>query len=414
MKTTLLSTYDISGGAARAAYRLHQGLQEIEVDSTMLVQNRNSDDRSVIGPHSKAEKIITFLSHDIDRLPLALYRKRSPNMYTLNWFPGQKTNTILRQNPDIVNLHWIGGGFSNLGNLRKLKRPIVWTMHDMWAFTGGCHYTEGCDRYLKNCGKCPQLSSRKNADLSRWNWNRKHKILQELDLTIVTPSQWLANCSRSSSMLGNMRTEVIPYGIDLKTYQPHDRNFVRKALKLPIKKPLILFGASSAMKDKRKGIYFLEETLQRLETFEFKEQPEVLILGASYGDLNCPFPVHYLGTLQDDISLSLAYSCADVFVAPSLEDNLPNTVIEAIACGVPCVAFRIGGMPDLISHGYSGYLASPFDVVDFAQGIHWVLTATEPLGRRSRQIAEERYELVRQAQAYRSLFEELLENKSVK
>lgn len=211
-----------------------------------------------------------------------------------------------------------------------------------------------------------------------------------------------------------MRTEVIPHGIDLKTYQPHDRNFARKALKLPINKPLILFGASSAMKDKRKGIYLLEETLQRLETFEFKEQPEVLILGASYGDLNCPFPVHYLGTLQDEISLSLAYSCADVFVAPSLEDNLPNTVVEAIACGVPCVAFRIGGMPDLIGHGYNGYLASPFDVADFAQGIYWALTATEPLGRRSRQIAEERYELVRQAQAYRSLFEELLVNKSLK
>ena len=208
-----------------------------------------------------------------------------------------------------------------------------------------------------------------------------------------------------------MRTAVIPYGIDLKTYQPHDRNFARIVLKLPINKPLILFGASSVMKDKRKGIHLLEEALQRLGIFEFKEQPEVIILGASHGNLNCPFPVHYLGVLQDDISLSLAYSCADVFVAPSLEDNLPNTVIEANGCGVPCVAFRIGGMPDLISHGYSGHLASPFDVADFAQGIYWTLTSAEPLGQRSRQIAEERYGLVRQAQAYRSLFEELLENK---
>ncbi len=410
MKTLLLSTYDISGGAARAAYRLHQGLQEVGIDSTMLVQNRSSDDRTVIGPRSKAEKTIAFLRPGIDGLPLAFYRKRSQNRYTLNWLSDQKTNVVLQQNPDIVNLHWIGSGFSNLENLRKINRPIVWTMHDMWAFTGGCHYTEGCDRYLQNCGKCPQLGSQKNIDLSRWNWNRKHKILQELDLTIVTPSQWLANCSRSSPILGNARTEVIPYGIDLEIYQPYDRTWVRKLLKLPVDKPLILFGASSAMDDRRKGIHLLEAALQALHNFNFQEQPEVVILGASYGKLECPFPVHYLGVLQDDISLSLAYSCADVFVAPSLEDNLPNTVIEAIACGVPCVAFRIGGMPDLIDHGYSGYLASPFEVSELAQGIYWVLTTEQLLGSRSRQIAEERYGLLRQAQAYRSLFEQLLKS----
>ena len=143
----------------------------------------------MIGPRSKSEKTIAFLRPGIDGLPLALYRKRSPNRYTVNWLPDQRHQTISQLNPDIINLHWIGSGFSRLESLRKLNRPIVWTMHDMWAFTGGCHYTEGCDRYLKSCGKCPQLGSQKNADLSRWNWNRKHRILQELDLTIVTRSE---------------------------------------------------------------------------------------------------------------------------------------------------------------------------------------------------------------------------------
>jgi glycosyltransferase involved in cell wall biosynthesis len=412
VKTILLSTYDISGGAARAAYRLHQGLQTIGVNSTMLVQHRSSDDRTVLGPRSKAEKTIAFLRPGLDSLPLALYRNRHQTRYSLNWLPDYRNNCIEQYKPDVVNLHWIGSGFSRLENLRKLHRPIVWTMHDMWGFTGGCHYTEGCDRYLQNCGKCPQLGSQKNGDLSRWNWNRKHEILQTLNLTIVTPSQWLANCSRSSSILGQVRTEVIPYGIDLDLYRPHDRILARKLLKLPTNKPLILFGASSAMNDPRKGIHLLERALQHLYHFEFSEQPEVLILGASHGKLNCPFPIHYLGVLQDDISLALAYSCASVFVAPSLEDNLPNTVIEAIACGVPCVAFRVGGMPDLIEHGYSGYLVNPFEVSELAQGLYWALTSEEPLGERSRQIAEERYALRRQAKAYRSLFESLILEKN--
>lgn len=414
MKTLLLSTYDISGGAARSAYRLHQGLQSVGIDSTMLVQHRNSDDRTVSGPRSKAEKTIAFLRPGIDSLPLSRYQKRSPNRYTINWLPDQKMNIIAQQNPDIINLHWIGSGFMRLETLAKIKKPIVWTMHDMWAFTGGCHYTEGCDRYIQNCGKCPQLGSQRSSDLSRWNWNRKRKILQELDLTIVAPSEWLASCSQSSSILENIRTQVIPYGIDLSQYQPRNRQWVRTLFNLPIDKPLILFGASSAMDDRRKGIHLLEASLQSLQAFDFQEQPEVVILGASHGKLKCPFPVHYLGILQDDLSLSLAYACADVFVAPSLEDNLPNTVLEAIACGVPCVAFQIGGMSDLIEHQYNGYLAQPFDVLELAQGIYWALTTQEPLGKRSRQIAEERYGLLQQAQAYRSLFENLLENKSVK
>lgn len=408
MKSVLLSTYDIQGGAAQAAYRLHQGLQEIGVTSQVLVQNKTSDDSHVNGPRSKLNKTIAFLRPGIDGLPLALYKKRTDDRYSLGWLPENRVQQINLIQPDIVNLHWVGSGFLRLENLRKIRQPIVWTMHDMWAFTGGCHYTDGCDRYLTQCGNCPQLGSRLKRDLSHWNWRRRERLFKQLNLTIVAPSQWLTDCAKQSPLLNHCRVERIPYGLDLTRYQPQNKAWVRSLLKLPPDKPLILFGASNATSDRRKGFHLLAEALQKLSQMDWEDRPEIVVFGASRGDLDCGFPVHYLGTLQDDLTLALAYSAADVFVAPSIQDNLPNTVLEAIACETPVVAFNIGGMPDLIESGQTGYLAKPFDTDDLARGIRWVLTTDQPLGQQTRQVAEQRFSLTTQAYAYRDLFESLL------
>ena len=408
MKSVLLSTYDIQGGAARAAYRLHQGLQEIGVTSQVLVQNKTSDDSHVNGPRSKLNKTIAFLRPGIDGFPLTLYKQRTGDRYSLGWLPENRVQQINLIQPNIVNLHWVGSGFLQLENLRKIRQPIVWTMHDMWAFTGGCHYTDGCDRYLQKCGACPQLRSQFPMDLSRWNWTRRESLFKELDLTIVAPSQWLVDCARESPLLRNCRVERIPYGLDLTTYQAHNKAWVRSLLKLPQDKPLILFGASDATSDRRKGFHLLAEALQKLRPMEWENMPEIVIFGASHGALDCGFSVHYLGVLQDDLTLALAYSAADMFVAPSIQDNLPNTVLEAIACETSVVAFAVGGMPDLIESGQTGYLAQPFDTDDLARGIRWVLTTDQPLGQRARQVAEQRFSLTQQAYAYKDLFESLL------
>lgn len=408
MKSLLLSTYDIQGGAARAAYRLHQGLRTIGVDSQILTNHQTSDDPQVLGSRSKLDKTIAFLRPGIDGLPLAQYRQRTGDRYSLAWLPETRVQQIDDLRPDIVNLHWIGSGFLRLESLKKIKQPIVWTMHDMWAFTGGCHYTDGCDRYLKQCGACPQLGSRSKNDLSHWNWERRRKIFKQLDLTIVTPSQWLTDRVKQSPLLCNYRIETIPNGLDLATYKPYGKAWVRSLLKLPQDKSLILFGASDATSDRRKGFHLLAEALHHLSLMEWKTLPEIVVFGASHGNLDCGFPVHYLGILQDDLTLALAYSAADVFVAPSIQDNLPNTVLEAIACGTPAVAFAIGGMPDLIESGQTGYLAQPFDTEDLAKGIQWVLTTPQPLGIQARQMAEQRFGLKRQAYAYQDLFESLL------
>ncbi|OUC13633.1 MAG: glycosyl transferase [Alkalinema sp. CACIAM 70d] len=414
MKPLLLSTYDITGGAARAAYRLHQGLREIGLDSQMLVQNKASDDRTVIAPRSKLQKTIAFLRPGIDGLPLSFYRKRQIDRYSPAWLPEPLTQQIAALQPDIVNLHWVGSGFLRLETLRKLRLPIVWTMHDMWAFTGGCHYSDGCDRYEQTCGACPKLSSSKKRDLSYWIWQRKQRAWQQLSLTVVTPSRWLAQCAAQSSLLKHSRIEIIPYGLDLQRYRPYDRDddraIVRQILNLPLDVPLILFGAADATRDRRKGFHVLQAALQSLSQQSWPQRPELVIFGASRPEVppDLGFPTHYLGTLGDEISLSLAYAAADVFVAPSLEDNLPNTVLEALACGTPCVAFKIGGMPDMIIPGETGYLAQPYRVQDLAQGIRWVLMTDQPLRPQARAQAEKSFALTQQAQRYQKLFQELL------
>jgi glycosyltransferase involved in cell wall biosynthesis len=284
----------------------------------------------------------------------------------------------------------------------------------MWAFTGGCHYSGDCEGYTKSCGSCPQLQSKTNWDLSRWVWQRKRKAWNNLNLTIVTPSKWLAECAKASSLFQGLRIEVIPNGVDIQKYKPINQAQARDILGLPIDKNLILFVSASAISDSRKGFQFLQPALQQLRhNLQLKDQTELVIVGSSppIDPPNLGFKAHYLGRLNDDISLALLYAAADVFVAPSLEDNLPNTVIESLACGTPCVSFKIGGMPDMIDHRQNGYLAQPFEIKDLANGIAWVLMDSErhkALREQSRKRVEKEFSTKQQVEQYVGLYRQLI------
>jgi glycosyltransferase involved in cell wall biosynthesis len=408
MKILHLSTSDLEAGAARSAYRLHQGLRSIDVTSQMLVRAKVSVDETVIAERS----LLTKLGPVASGQPLRLHPQHDRSMFSLQWFPDALAPRVAQFNPDIVNLHWVGNGFLKIETLAKLNKPIVWTFHDMWAFTGGCHYSQGCDRYQQSCGACPHLKSDRERDLSRWVWERKAKAWKDLNLTIVTPSQWMGKCARSSSLFRECRVEVIPYGIDTQKYQPIDRQIARNLLNLPQDKQFVLFGSMS-VGDPRKGIQLLQAALQHLLKSGWEDKIELLVFGeaqaSSQTDLG--YKTHYLGKLNDDISLALAYSAANVFAAPSLEDNLPNTVIEALACGIPCVAFKIGGMPDTIEHQQNGYLAQPYEVEDFASGIAWVLEDRQRhqiLSHRARERVEQELNLQLQADRYLDLYRQIL------
>ncbi len=415
MKLLLMNSSDISGGASRAAYRLHKGLQNIGVNSQLLVQEKYSDDKTVVAPELRLSQGIARARLTFDALPLKFYRQRSKNTLSLQWLPEQVVSKVTDIAPDIINLHWINAAFMQIETIRKLKRPVVWTLHDMWAFTGGCHYTGECDRYTAACGSCPQLGSTNNWDLSHWVWQRKINAWRSLNLTIVSPSTWLAKCASSSSLFKDLRIEVIPNGLDTQKYRPIEKCTARKLLNLPQDKQLILFGSLQATSDNRKGFYLLQPALQELTKSGWQDKLELVIFGSSKPD-NPPefaFQAHYLGTLNDDLSLALLYSAADVFVLPSIQENLANTMVEAISCGIPCVAFSIGGMSDIIEHQKNGYLAQPYKIEDLAQGIAWVLENKEryhQLSTHARDKTEQKFTLIQQAYCYFSLFTDILEN----
>ncbi|MEO1800001.1 MAG: glycosyltransferase family 4 protein [Cyanobacteria bacterium J06629_2] len=411
MKVLILSARDLRGGAARAAYRLHQGLLAANVDSQMLVQNKLSDCHTVIAPKSKIERGLAAMKPALDQLPLSLYRRRDPsiNIYSSQWLPHKIIAQIEQVNPDVINLHWINGGFVPIEALKKIKQPLVWTLHDMWAFTGGCHYNGTCDRYQQACGSCPQLGSDRQKDLSRWIWQRKAKAWQDLNLTVVTPSKWLADCARSSSLFREVPIEVIGNGIEPQIYQSHAPQTARQILNLPQDKKIILFGALNSTQDRRKGFNLLLAALKSLKSASRADQIELVIFGASAPSqpANFGFRTHYMGQLSDDVTLSLLYAAADVFVAPSVQDNLPNTVLEAMFCGTPSAAFNIGGMPDLIQHQHNGYLAQPGNTEDLARGIAWILAEEArhtQLRIRSRDKATKNFSLEQQTQAYLRVF----------
>lgn len=409
MKVLHLSTSDIEGGAARSAYRLHQGLANTGIDSQMLVRVKQSTDKAVI----REKSLLTKLGPVLSGLPLRLASSEPIHSFGVQWFQDAILSEVSRLNPDIVNLHWILNGYLRIETLSKLNKPLLWTLHDMWTFTGGCQYSWDCNRYTEACGACPQLRSRQDRDLSRWVWRRKQRAWKAVDLTLVAPSQWMAQSAASSSLLRNRRVECIPYGIDTQRYRPIDPFTARILLRLPTDRKLILFGSMSP-NDGRKGFQFLQPALKRLSQNGWGDRVDLLVLGETQANhsLDLGLHCHYLGRFNDDISLALLYSAVDLFAAPSAQDNLPNTVMEALACGTPCIGFKIGGVPDMIEHQQNGYLAQPYEIEDLAQGVAWILEDSDRhqrLRHRAREKVEQEFPLALQAQRYLRLYHELLE-----
>jgi glycosyltransferase involved in cell wall biosynthesis len=420
MKILHLNTSDIIGGAARAAYRIHTGLQSIEVDTLMLVQNKTSDDESVLGPHSKIEKIKSKITPYLNNIPLMIYKKREQTP----WSPSMYSFSIIKKieeiNPDIINLHWVCGGFLPISVVNKFTKPIVWTLHDSWPFTGGCHVPFNCTKYQDNCGKCPQLNSNYDGDLSRKVFNKKSRIWKKSDIRIVTPSNWLAECARKSSLFSDNIIEVIPNGLNLNIYSPIPKIIARDILGLSVDKKIILFGAMSATSDPNKGYEQLKEALN-IFTNKYIEnsdkEVQLVVFGSSKtkNSTDLGIDVTYMGRVYDDISLALLYSAADVVCVPSIQEAFGQTASEALACGTPVVAFNSTGLIDIVDHKLNGYLANPYEPSDFADGIHWIIEDEERyknMEGNARKKAEETFDYVKVARKYQDLYLDVLQKEN--
>jgi glycosyltransferase involved in cell wall biosynthesis len=407
-----ISTSDIDGGAARAAYRLHRGLKNLNLDSKMLVKEKSSNDISVIAPELSLSQGLARVKLTFDALPLKLYTQRK-SLLSIHLLPDFSSSKVAKISPDIINLHWISAAFIQIETLAKLRRPLVWTLHDMWTFTGGCHYTGDCENYTKSCGSCPQLGSNKDCDLSRWVWQRKVNSWKNLDMTIIAPSSWMAERASSSSLFKNAKIQVIPHGLDTEVFRPIKRQIAREVLRLPQDKQLILFGAIQATSDKRKGFHLLQAALQKLSKSGWEDKLELVIFGTSQPEKSTDlgFKANHLGHLHDDGYLALLYSAADVMVVPSIQECFGQTGSESLACGTPVVAFDGTGLKDIVDHRQNGYLAKPYEVDDLAQGIVWILENQEryeQISNNARIKAKKEFSIDLQAQRYYNLYSNIL------
>lgn len=378
MKVLHVATSDRSGGAAIAAYRLHQALRRAGVESEMLVLRKVTADPTV-------HRLATFLNRwGRARRRLAEYRHhrrltRNPRLaesghWSLNQFSYPVAEAINAFGAQIVHLHWLGDNFIPIGEIAKIKVPIVWTLHDMWALTGGCHYTGDCSRFSASCGNCPQLATRVANDISHFVSSEKQRAWSRTPMVIVCQSRWLAQCARSSAVIKDKRIEVIGNPLDPNIFKPLDKAAARQAFNLPAGKQLILFGAIGGTRDPRKGYACLHDALAGISG---DSRAELVVFGGEYPlDLQLPLPVHQVGQLRDEISLSLLYGACDVYVLPTLQEAFGNTLAEALACGAPCVTFDGSGAVDIVRHQQNGYVAKLRDSVDLLRGIKWTLEQT--------------------------------------
>jgi glycosyltransferase involved in cell wall biosynthesis len=403
-----LNYSDLSGGAARAAYRIHQVLRDSGIDSQMLVNVASSGDWTVQGPASKWGKAIARIRPQLATPLRNLLRTGNPIIHSPGLVSSRWPERLNASDADVVHLHWVQGEMLSITDISRIRKPIVWTLHDMWAICGAEHYTTD-HRWRDGYRSNNRPSHESGFDLNRHTWQRKRKHWRR-PLQIVCPSQWLADCVRASALMGEWPVAVVPNPIDTGRWQPIEQRLARQLLGLPQGCPLLLYGAIGGGTDPRKGIDLLLAALAQLRAEPSLQTLQLVVFGqcAPQSPPQLGFPVHYTGHLHDDLSLRALYSAADAMVIPSRQDNLPNTGLEAHACGTPVVAFRTGGLPDIVDHQRTGYLAQPFEPHDLAAGIRWVLAdphRRQALGDAARQRAVQLWNPARVAGMYQKVYE---------
>ncbi|MBE0434443.1 MAG: glycosyltransferase family 4 protein [Methylomicrobium sp.] len=409
MKVTHLNCSDISGGAARAAYRIHHALRQQGIDSHMCVANAQAGDWTVTGPQSKWSKALSKLRPLLGALCSKSLSSGNSTFNSLAILPSNRSKNLNASDSDVIHLHWVNDEMMSIADIARLNKPIVWTLHDMWAFSGAEHYPEH-QRWQAGYTKENRPDSERGLDVNRWVWQRKRKHWQR-PFHIVTPSHWLADCVRKSVLMGDWPLTVIPNAIDTQKWSPVDKALARQLLHLPEDVPLLLFGAIGGVSDFRKGFDLLQASLLHLQGL--MPDLELLVLGqlAPKKPQGFGFPMHYTGHLHDDVSLRLFYSAADAIVVPSRQDNLPNAGVESLACGTPVIAFDTCGLPDIVRHKHSGYLARAFDIEDLALGIQWVMQdekRTDELSQNARADAVARFSYSIVADQYSRLYQSLV------
>ena len=421
MKVVHICASDIIGGAARASFRLHRSFRELNtVESSMLVRGRASDDENVrvYTPHPLSLRHV-FNSEIRRRVQDIFWSKfvtANPVMHSRADIWTGLLSSLADLPCDLVHLHWLGSNTLSVEEIGMIDKPVVWTLHDMWAFCGAEHYAPDDAGARFRVGYLPgnRTQGESGPDMNRSVWLRKKQAWKR-PRTLVCPSRWMAGCARESLLFKEWPIHCIPNPLDLERWKPFPKEHVRTLLGLSQGKRIILFGAIGGERDSRKGADLLRSVLEELKGRG--ADAHLVVFGQSQPE-NCePFayPVTYLGRLQDDFTMIAAYNSADVMLVPSRQDNLPQTAVEAQACGVPVIAFDIGGLSDIVDHEQTGFLVHPFDTSLFASRVAQILTddgKRQQMAQAAREAALRKFAAPVVADAYADLYEQVLSGKN--
>ncbi len=421
MRIVQINTLDVQGGAARAAYRLHRGLVSIGANSTYFVREKRTRDDTVRKfipdpspvaiAHRAAEKAALETAYD------AYKATRSPDIeqFSQERVDGDENFFIQRPRAEIINLHWVAGfvDYHLFFTPERIDVPVVWTLHDMNPFTGGCHFDQGCGRFRTRCGQCPLLGSSEGEDLTTRIFDAKSTIFAKWPvekLHIVAPSHWLVGEAKSSALFGKYDGTCIPNSIEIDLFKPMDKMAARAALGLPLNARIVLF-MSHQVSLARKGFRELVQALSLLP-----DTRDLVLIGV--GDktnvaIDSPVRIAMVNYVGDDATVAALYSAADITAVPSQQDNLPNTMLESMSCGTPVVGFDVGGIPDMVKEGDTGFLAPAGSIPGLGAAFMTAFSDKERLqecGRRARARVERHHSPEVQAKAYLALYERILEN----
>ena len=415
MRVLIVNTAERTGGAAIAANRLLHALNHNGVEARMLVRDRKTDADEVVNiPQSLRLKANFLWERGVIWLNNGLSKQ---NLFQVDIANAGTDITAMPefQRADVIHLHWVNQGFLSLDNLERIMasgKPVVVTLHDQWYFTGICHYSGGCDKYRTQCEHCPMLKGQ-GMDLARRVFNRKRAMYEGRNLTFVGCSRWMADLALQSRLTQGHTVTNIPNAIDTDVFKPIDKQEARRRHQLPTDKKLLLFGAQR-ITDERKGFRYLTEACEHIAMHHptLPGQLGVIVLGGDAQSVKeaLPLPVYTVNYLSNEKEIADIYNAADLFVTPSLQDNLPNTIVEAMACGTPCVGFNVGGIPEMITHRQDGYVADYCDSLDFAQGIAWCLNDERqaPLSAAARATALATYGETAVAHRYQAIYQQAL------
>jgi glycosyltransferase involved in cell wall biosynthesis len=407
MRVLHLVAGQLAGGAARGAYWLHLGLRELGVDSKILTNSWNTlggDDVLTVAKH-KMGKIGIVVRRALESLPVQLYVQRQSGIFSSGFWGFDFTKTAQYREADVVHLHWINDGFVNMRHLRKIDKPVVWTMRDMWPMTGGCHYSMGCENYLNGCGHCQQLNSKTRFDLSRLVLARKRKYVPK-HIKLVGISHWLSQKARESSLFCDADIRMIHNNVNTQEFFPVAKRTAREILAMDTAKRIVLCGGADTQSG-YKGFDKFWEAINLLDSRKYM----LLCFGDLLDNMAGKWGFEYrnVGYVNDNIVLRLLYSASDVFVAPSLMEAFGKTLVEAMACGTPVVCFDATGPKDIVTHKLDGYKAKAFDSRDLANGIEWICANKnyDGLSQKAREKVVRVFDSVVIARQYIELYEEM-------